>query len=101
MTVFSKDPPLEKRFDESGTTILKAAFTVPRRGKWDVCLETVGNNGSNKKTGAIISLRLLSGGLAKDYSQLKDRMRTTAATTSSKSEDDVLEISDEVSTSFQ
>ena len=36
----------------------------------------------------------------KNYPQLKDRMRTIGATANSKSEDDVLEISDEVFTSF-
>ena len=41
------------------------------------------------------------GHLAKDCPHLRDRMRATAATVSSESEDDVLEISDEVSIFFQ
>ena len=41
------------------------------------------------------------GHLVRDCPQLKDRMRATAAMVSSESEDDVLEISDEVYTSFQ
>ena len=39
--------------------------------------------------------------LAKDYPQLKDQTRATAAMASSELENDVLEISDEVSTSSQ
>ena len=41
------------------------------------------------------------GHLARDCSQLRDRTRAIAATVSSDLEGDVLEISDEVSTSFQ
>ena len=39
--------------------------------------------------------------LARDCLQLRDRMRATAVMANSESEDDVLEISDEVSTSSQ
>ena len=41
------------------------------------------------------------GHLVRDCSQLRDQTRATATSTSSESEGDVLEISDEVSTSFQ
>ena len=41
------------------------------------------------------------GHIARDCPQLRDRIRATAATVSSESEGDALEIFDDVSTSFQ
>lgn len=67
MTVLATNPE-ENFFNETGSGTIKAAFTVPRKGKWDVCLSRV--NPNNSASTAVVSLRLLTGGLAKDYSQI-------------------------------
>eukprot|EP01057_Protomagalhaensia_wolfi_P001504 Protomagalhaensia_wolfi_Nauph_80__1503@NODE_1911_length_1281_cov_935_900966_g1495_i0_p2_GENE_NODE_1911_length_1281_cov_935_900966_g1495_i0NODE_1911_length_1281_cov_935_900966_g1495_i0_p2_ORF_typecomplete_len144_score17_95EMP24_GP25L/PF01105_24/1_2e10TRSP/PF12500_8/0_11_NODE_1911_length_1281_cov_935_900966_g1495_i0423854 len=56
--------PLQVFFNETSPTTMKTAFTLPKRGHVDVCLFTPSKQGNQ------VALRILSGAMARDFSQI-------------------------------
>lgn len=59
--------PFEQYAQDIGTHVMKTAFVPTQKGHVDICVENV----SDKST--VVSMRMLTGALAKDFTQVAQR----------------------------